>query len=222
MDNRSFWNDRYRTSPGLGSGPGSRGWVRLYKRDVVIQTAAAFRAESILDIGCGDLCWLNQEIISLYSYTGLDISEQATEMARQKYSKAEFFTHDIINNPWNPKADLTVCFDVLIHQIAKRDFDAALDHILASTRNVALVSYLTPPSDTGSTNAMPDFDKAPPEWRAEEQAFNEILAAVPTDLPRASTAFHGTLPDAVKLIAPRVECIAIGQHRRQTIYKITL
>jgi hypothetical protein len=77
MDNRAFWNNRYSTLPQLGSGPGSRGWAADFKRQLVTEIVSAYQPQVLLDIGCGDQCWLSHDLLSKVSYIGVDISDLA-------------------------------------------------------------------------------------------------------------------------------------------------
>jgi hypothetical protein len=72
--NKEFWDNRYLECPALGSGPGSRGYVIVKKKRLVSNALESLRATSIIDIGCGDLCWLDNDFVNRYAYTGLDIS----------------------------------------------------------------------------------------------------------------------------------------------------
>ena len=59
MDNRAFWNERYRTLPWLGSGPRLPGHrARQYKASLLRKALLKNDITSVLDVGCGDLCWL--------------------------------------------------------------------------------------------------------------------------------------------------------------------
>jgi hypothetical protein len=221
MDNRAFWNDRYATLPVLGSGPGSRGWVADYKRWLVGELIAARRPRTLVDIGCGDLCWLDEGILSQVAYLGVDIADRAVEMGRERFPTATFRRHDVVATPIDPPADMVVCFDVLLHQVAWPDLEQALRHVLASMRSVGLVSYLTPPSPDGEPQpAGPETVDAPPEWLAHEAEFQAALATLPGARPKGQTAFHGPLPDLVRRIDAAVTCSEIGRHRLQTVYRL--
>jgi SAM-dependent methyltransferase len=131
-------------SPQLGSGRGSRGYAAVRKNELVRRAIREHKITSILDIGCGDLCWLDGEIAEACIYLGCDISEIIIERnfpARHVgVSSPRFTVHDIAADPLTATADLLICFDVLIHQIDKARFDCALRNIVSAIRKVALVS----------------------------------------------------------------------------------
>lgn len=221
MDNKTFWNDRYQTLAELGSGPGSRGWVTGYKRAIVGAAVGRSDAASVADIGCGDACWLDEEITGLVSYRGYDIADVIVQRNAAAFPTAEFAVHDIVQGPV-PRADLVVCFDVLIHQNDQSSFDAALRHVAASALKMALVSYATPPSEVGAPaeSAGPPAEAAP-EWIAAEAAFQSLHKALPADFPRAIATCLGPLPDHVARLLPGIRIREIGRHRAQTVYELT-
>ena len=138
FDNRKFWNERYRTNPEMGSGPGSRGEFMSLKADLIRSAIASCGVESVLDVGCGDLASLNG--IDLSRYTGIDISDVIVERNRQAYPQWEFLCADMTGSYVPPDADLVLCLDVLIHQRTRQRYDAILSKSLAAANKMALVS----------------------------------------------------------------------------------
>ncbi|MEL7409485.1 MAG: class I SAM-dependent methyltransferase, partial [Cyanobacteria bacterium J06558_2] len=111
FNNQIFWSFRYQMYAELGSGVGSRGENLNYKREL-LRKLGIETSQSILDVGCGDL-----EVIKAFklsNYTGVDISSQAIELARQKRPDLNFILLE--NNLSIPAADLVICLEVLIHQ----------------------------------------------------------------------------------------------------------
>jgi hypothetical protein len=105
---------------------------------------------SIVDIGCGDVCWLDQDILKGCSYLGLDISTVAIEQAKAAHPFLQFAVYDVTAQPVGVESDLVVGFDVLIHQIDFRSFRVALGNMLAAIRKIGLIAYRTPPMVDGS------------------------------------------------------------------------
>jgi hypothetical protein len=222
MDNARFWDDRYRSCPQLGSGPGSRGYAADYKNRLVKAIIKQFGLSSIVDIGCGDLCWLDDEILASCSYMGLDISAVAIERAKAARPSLSFALCDVTAQPLGGRWDLAVCFDVLIHQTEARMFSAALGNTLAAIGRVGLVSYLTPPMPDGSFPPPAICDPAVLDAAAleREQAFCRMAEELPDYLPRAGTAFHQALPAAVAALGNDLDVAAVGRYRYQTVYAI--
>jgi len=214
MDNRRFWNDRYQRLPELGSGPGSRAYAAWIKQRLIREVVAKHRIRSILDIGCGDLCWLQKDVIEGVAYCGCDISEVIVERNRARFPQLTFLHHDVAGTPLPQTAELIVCFDVLIHQIELEAFQRALRHVLATVSHMGLISYLTPGG--GSAPVLPD---APPEVLLEEERLMRLLKD--PSFPRARTAFHGDLIGQIARVAPAVSARAVGAYPAQTIYEVT-
>jgi SAM-dependent methyltransferase len=214
MDNQNFWNERYRRLPELGSGPGSRAYAAWIKQRLIRDVVAKHRIRSILDIGCGDLCWLREDLIEGVAYCGCDISDVIVERNRARFPQLDFLLHDVASAPLRHTAELIVCFDVLIHQIELEAFRRALRHVLAAVSHIGLISYLTPGG--ASAPVMPD---APAEVLLEEAELMRLLQD--PGFPRAQTAFHGDLIQQIGRIAPDVGARAVGAYPAQTIYEVT-
>jgi hypothetical protein len=224
MDSRSFWNNRYRTLPQLGSGPGSRGYAARKKNLLIRQAIAEFQVETILDIGCGDMCWMDEGIPTACCYQGYDISEVIVARNRVTYPSLEFAIHDIVTKPIGKIGDLVVCFDLLIHQIEEASFRAALDHTLSAIGRVGLLSYRTPPLPNGSFPPPEEADalSADPLMLVLEAQFEEMRKNLPASRPRFGTAFHGILPDRITSVRPDLEVSIAGHYRHHTIYSVKL
>jgi SAM-dependent methyltransferase len=214
MDNQKFWNERYQRLPELGSGPGSRAYAAWIKQRLIREAVARHRIRSILDIGCGDLCWLQEDLIESVAYSGCDISEVIVERNRARFPQLKFLLHDVAASPLQETAELVVCFDVLIHQIERAAFERALRNVLATVSCMGLISYLTPGGS--SATAMPD---APAEVLLEEEELLRLLKD--PSFPRAQTAFHGNLTWQISRIAPELRAKAVAAYPAQTIYEIT-
>jgi len=127
FDNVSFWNARYKLFPDLGSGVGSRGDKLLYKQHLLQQICQTLDFKAILDLGGGD-----GETISILrdeSKICLDISKDSKEHYIKNNPTANWKLFDISSESINEKADLAICFDVLIHQPNEQYFDNVIKHI---------------------------------------------------------------------------------------------
>ena len=93
-DNKSFWNDRYENDGWLGSGPGSRGYAKVYKKELLINILNNNNhIHSIADIGCGDLCWLDKNSLNYFKstiYSGFDISGVIIEKNNLAFPELNF------------------------------------------------------------------------------------------------------------------------------------
>jgi methyltransferase family protein len=223
MDDGDVWNERYRIFPHLGSGPGSRGYAARKKNLLVREAIAGHQVGTILDLGCGDMCWMDEEIARLCRYRGLDISEVVVARNREVYPLFEFIVCDLASGLIGPPADLVVSFDVLIHQIREATFRAVLDNTLAVIGRVGLLSYRTPPLSDGRFPSPERLDpqSADPIMVQREAEFRHLMQKeMPPEWPKMNTAFHGPLPELIAALRPDLDVSTAGQYRYQTIYSV--
>ena len=143
--NSMFWDFRYRTDPDLGSGVGSRGDSLAYKRNLLADQLDGLPDTEVVDVGCGDLEVTRN--LQLSHYIGLDVSEAALGIAREKRPDWEF--RHIRQCGDIPTADYLICLDVLIHQPDERSFLELIDRLAGATRHCLIVSgYDSPPEFT--------------------------------------------------------------------------
>lgn len=221
MDNKAFWDDRYARESWLGSGPGSRGIAAHYKADLLRRAIAANRIRSVVDIGCGDLCWLSTGDgypgwMSGVDYVGADISGVVVARNAEACPQARFLVHDIAQAPLETGADLLVCFDVLLHQIERPVFEAALSNLLASMRAHALVSYINPDAAVPVVPDLAGFDDG--IERDFQRQLRDQRAA--RDFPRGETSYFGALPGRIAAMRPDLEVRTLGRYRYQEVYEV--
>jgi hypothetical protein len=160
FDNASFWNDRYLADPRLGSGLGSRAAPRALKTALIRHTLERERSHSVLDIGCGDLA--SVEELPITDYTGIDIAETVIKANAARRSW-KFFAGDFLKlyDRHYLRADLVLCFDVLIHQHDFASYEAFVRAIVASCKGIGLVgAFQSPPR---------------PQYRSEITAYHEPI-----------------------------------------------
>jgi len=161
FDNASFWTERYLGNPGLGSGLGSRAASRALKTALIRHTLEREHSGSVLDIGCGDLA--SVAALPLADYTGIDIAETVIEANAVRRPSWKFLAGDFLKlrDQHRLRADLVLCFDVLIHQHEFAVYEAFVRAIVASCASVALVgAFQTPPR---------------PQYRSEITAYHEPI-----------------------------------------------
>ena len=117
INNKEIFNNAYLDNLwGGGSGHGSKKenvkpWIKAVNS--IIQEK---KISSVLDLGCGDGQWLDLLDLNGVSYIGVDISEIAIGLNKNKNTsnKLVFINDDIINFEY-PKVDLIIIKDVLQH-----------------------------------------------------------------------------------------------------------
>jgi 2-polyprenyl-3-methyl-5-hydroxy-6-metoxy-1,4-benzoquinol methylase len=143
LNNSMFWNLRYALYPKLGSGLGSRGEILEYKRKLIKYVTYGFQNKSIVDVGCGDL-ELTKEF-EFSNYTGLDVSQESLRICKEKKPEWKFLNKEISNSEIDD-ADFIMCFDVLIHQSSKIDFEEIVKSIVEKgNERIVIGAYNEPP-----------------------------------------------------------------------------
>ncbi len=143
FDNRLYWNFRYHVAPELGSGVGSRGEHRSYKAKILSDLVDRLRPASILDVGCGDLEVTRE--LAVNDYLGVDISEEALSIAREKRPDWRFLAGDFLTLDLQP-ADMVICLDVLIHQKDRETYEKIVQGLLRLAKKALVVAA---PDDSG-------------------------------------------------------------------------
>ena len=225
MDNREFWNERYETLPRLGSGPGSRGIAQHYKAHLLKKVLLNNRIRSIVDVGCGDMCWLRTDRLSVKDldairFTGFDISEIVIQRNRQAFPGLEFREHDLSRFPLTTESDLLLCFDVLIHQTVREQFVRCLQNLLNGITHHALVSYKNPAHPR--TAIKPYFGEFDPTIEAGLRRYlAELGERNQLPHPKVTTAFFGPLPNLVSGLSTGFRVTHVGDYNFQSVYEIS-
>lgn len=224
MDNQGFWNERYRRQPWIGSGPGSRGIAQHYKAELVRMALSKNDIRSVLDVGCGDMCWLRTERLSVedlsgVQFVGLDISDVVVANNRRAFPRFGFKTLDLTRDSLPQGADLVLCFDVLIHQTFREQFDECLRHLLQGIGRHGLVSYKNP--ERPVVPIVPELDGFDSEVEAR---FRRSLAAFQQKetYPKGETAYFGGLPNLVAELSQDHGVRRIGDYNFQSVYDVGL
>jgi SAM-dependent methyltransferase len=215
--NKEFWDGRYLECPALGSGPGSRGYVIVKKKRLVITAMEALTASSIIDVGCGDLCWLDIDFINRFLYIGLDISSVVIERNQKSLPNVKFAVHNIVEEKLPPSADLVVCFDVLIHQENYADFVNALKNILEAGRFGALISYKKSPSES----IQPDNDRdMEGDGFLLEQQFESMRKKI-GKVNAMKATYHGEIEKEIVKLFPKAQITKVDSYRSQNVFLVT-
>lgn len=136
FDNEAFWNYRYSTNPQLGSGIGSRNEIAAYKLALLKQHLPD-PINSLLDVGCGDLEIVKH--LNILNYFGVDVSYEALAQGPKKISNGHFF-HYSDDKESIPLAEIVLCFDVLIHQPTRLDYDNLIKLLVEKTTNTLILT----------------------------------------------------------------------------------
>ena len=223
MDNLGFWNERYRRQPWIGSGPGSRGIAQHYKAELVRMALSKNDIRSVLDVGCGDMCWLRTERLSVEDlrgvhFTGLDISDVIVQNNRKDFPAFRFEAFDLAGSPLPHRADLVLCFDVLIHQTSQEGFDGCLSHLLEGISLHGLVSYKNP--ERPRQPVAPRIARFDPQV---ETGFRRSLAMLQQkeSYPKGQTAYFGELSVLTAKVSEQHTARRVGDYNFQSVYDVS-
>jgi ubiquinone/menaquinone biosynthesis C-methylase UbiE len=180
MDNKRFWNERYNTLPQLGSGAASRGWAAVVKQEIFRRIIAANDIKTIIDIGCGDMCWYTEGILKDVEYIGVDISDVVIHKNKERFPSLAFIRQDISEDfPRDVEVDVCMCFDMLLHQCDERQFENALGNVLRITKKHGLISY---PTTNDHEEAIYQMEITSEGQKAEAKFVN-LLSQLSKDRP---------------------------------------
>lgn len=140
LPDEDFWNRRYATCR-QGSGVGSRGVFAKRKLSIVRGCVKQENIKSVIDLGCGDLYWVKH--LNTPKYTGIDFSQTIIEKNQQIKPNWDFRFIDFSKEKINERADLTLCFDVLIHQPTFEQYNTVIENTLRTFKTALLISGWT-------------------------------------------------------------------------------
>jgi hypothetical protein len=152
FNNRVFWDWRYDQHPERGSGLGSTGKNLEFKRQLLASEGIE-AAESVLDVGCGNLEVMKG--FQMRGYLGLDQSEAAIAKARVARPDWEFRAVNVVMEAHSiASADLVVCFEVLIHQETREKYEGLVRVLAEKTKRTLIVSGYDVPNPEVSNYHM--------------------------------------------------------------------
>ncbi len=145
---QAFWDERweggYESCDGTDThGPRAREYHRLVKQAINYTDC-----KTMLDVGCGSCNqWLKCPVAKENFY-GVDISQDALDMAKIKWPEAQFYCLDVTKPGvwpfWDqlPEADLITCSDMLNH-ITPKHFKGVMNHIFKKAKKAIIIRMWT-------------------------------------------------------------------------------
>lgn len=124
---------------GTGSGQDQTKRIKVELRTIFDE----LKIESMLDIPCGDFCWMNGVDLKGVDYLGADIVRDLIKENSHSFSsdRVRFQQLDLIGDPL-PKVDLVFCRDCLVH-FSFHDISLALDNICRSESTYLMTTTFT-------------------------------------------------------------------------------
>jgi len=186
-DSQSYWEQRYQS--GGNSGAGSYGRLAQFKAEVLNDFVREHNIDSVIEFGSGDGHQLS--LAQYPSYTGLDVSQRAIDLCRQRFDgdDAKRFVHynpvmhdsAVTDENGTPlEADLSLSLDVIYHLVEDKVFDTYMRHLFAAGRRFVIV-YSSNDPEACLTAAhvrhrrFTDWVEAhAPQWRFQERIANRF------------------------------------------------
>ncbi len=137
----NYWEQRY--AAGRDSGSGSAGRLAEYKANFLNEFVAANNIESVIEFGCGDGRQLS--LAQYKNYIGLDVSETALKMCREKYgddaSKRFLLADTYIDTikTDSDRADLALSLDVIYHLVEDAVFEKYIADLFAAAKQWVII-----------------------------------------------------------------------------------
>ncbi|MFK8049219.1 MAG: hypothetical protein AB8B81_12390 [Halioglobus sp.] len=129
-----YWRERYET--GQNSGEGSYNQLAQFKAEVINDFVVEHGINSVIELGCGDG---NQLTLANYpSYLGVDVSANALERCREKFSGDDSKKFQLLDSEITP-AELGLSLDVIYHLVEDSVFYAHLSQLFESATRFVIV-----------------------------------------------------------------------------------
>lgn len=179
---RAFWESNYRE--GGTSGPGSRGRLANYKAEVTNALVDERGIQSIIDFGCGD--GYQASLIKCATYVGLDVSESAIDLCRERFASDSSRTFMVYNDPTpasgaeQPHADMALSLDVIYHLVEDDVFERYMADLFGMADKHVLIYSVNrvpdPARPDGPFTWAREFsnwvDNNAPDWHLETRLPN--------------------------------------------------
>lgn len=161
----SYWERRY--AAGGNSGAGSYGHLAEFKGCILNQFVANHGIETVIEFGCGDGNQLGY--FKFQDYLGIDVSDTAITMCRQKYGGDPTKRFDLLCDLNIQHADLAISLDVIYHLVEDEVFEGYMRRLFASSEKYVAIYSSDCDADAGAAhvrhrNIRDWVSRYRPEW----------------------------------------------------------
>jgi len=136
---KEYWEKRYAT--GGNSGRGSYKKFAEFKAQIINSFVENNKINSVIDFGCGDGNQIS--LLNFSNYIGLDISETAIKLCRDRFKadKTKKFIHinDFKRSYSNFHADLGLSLEVIFHLVEDDIFESYMKHLFESSDKFVII-----------------------------------------------------------------------------------
>ncbi|WP_454916397.1 class I SAM-dependent methyltransferase [Xanthobacter sediminis] len=176
FSSEQYWKERYVRNG--NSGAGSYGRLADFKAAFINSFVELNQIKSVIEFGCGDGNQLS--LLSVPSYTGLDVSDVALERCRARNSDRGYHFINYADLATARMAELGMSIDVVFHLVEDGIFEKYIRDLFSLSEKYAIIY------SSDYDNAWPDrhvrhrfvsdyIQKRHPEW--------SLLARIPNLYP---------------------------------------
>lgn len=137
FDVKGYWNERYKGN--RNSGSGSYGRLAKFKSEVINKFIKENKLKEIIEFGCGDGNQL--QYFNIDKYIGIDISEEALRICKDKYQDFEnkyFYSYEELYN-LNQKVECAISLDVIYHLSDDEVYYRYLKDIFSTAKKYVII-----------------------------------------------------------------------------------
>lgn len=151
FDYKSYWNQRY--IDWGNSWKWSYGKNAIFKADFINNFIKENNIKTVTEFWCWD--WNNLELYQVENYEGLDVSEKAIEICKEKFKEDKSKMFSVLNN-WEYKAELTLSLDVTFHIFGKKEWKDYINKVINSATKYSI--FYSFPKWTANTPHLNDYN----------------------------------------------------------------
>lgn len=152
FDSDTYWEKRY--ADGGNSGKWSYGENATFKADFINKVLANNKRNTLIEVWCGD--GNNLQLYKSKTYLGLDISPKAIEICKDLFPNDKYHIFEVYKGTEKYRADVVICFDVLMHVFPYSKREALIDHVVSMADEAAV--FYTFPHPNNHAPHLNDYD----------------------------------------------------------------
>ncbi len=135
INSSKYWKNRYQQ--GGNSGSGSYGRLAQFKADTINKFSDEYNVESFIEFGCGDGNQL--KYLNINDYFGLDVSDKAVEICRNKYQNDSTKKFKNVNDYNGETAECALSLDVIFHLVEDEVFENYMEQLFDAAEKYVVI-----------------------------------------------------------------------------------
>jgi hypothetical protein len=151
FDYKAYWNNRYINN--WNSWKWSYWENALFKANFINNFIKENNITTVTEFWVWD--WNNLELYNIKNYEGLDISEKAIEICKDKFKDDKTKVFSVLND-WEYQAELTLSLDVTFHIFPKNEWKNYINRVIDSAVRFAI--FYSFPKWTANAPHLNDYN----------------------------------------------------------------